>query len=151
MHNLKVASGKDYISGRNIGIICSIVVAYQRAKAAEIRKAKQKAENDKSEYVGSIGDRIEITVKEFSIVTSWDNCFDRMNVTTTYLYTIIDNNDNIFTWKTSKRIDCVASLKGTVKAHTEFRGTKQTELTRCKVEHIKGTWDDSVLDVLFTA
>lgn len=65
---------------------------------------------------------------------------------------------NVFTWKTSTWVeDGVQTIKGTVKAHNEFRGTKQTELTRCKVTSVKkaeeetheeGTFDLSVLDIL---
>ena len=41
-------------------------------------------------------------------------------------------------WKTQKGIDgevCdLFKVKGTVKEHSEYRGEKQTTLTRCKVE-----------------
>ena len=48
----------------------------------------------------------------------------------------IGADGNVYTWKTGKYIDDTVdemSITGTVKAHTEFRGIKQTELTRCRV------------------
>lgn len=71
---------------------------------------------------------------------------------TKYVYTLVDNNGNVYTWFTSNLLayrdkeDCdndvfadpgdVVHIKGTVKDHTEFRGTKQTVLTRCKVLNV---------------
>ncbi len=48
-----------------------------------------------------------------------------------------DGDDNVFTWFASgyqnlKRGDRV-SVRGTIKKHDEYQGTKQTILTRCKV------------------
>jgi len=53
-----------------------------------------------------------------------------------HIYKIIGEDGNVYTWKTGKFIDEEVSdmlITGTVKAHTEFRGIKQTELTRCRV------------------
>jgi len=55
---------------------------------------------------------------------------------TTFLYEFTTEDGNILIWKTSKWLDDEKEFKtvsGTVKAHNEFRGVKQTELTRCKV------------------
>lgn len=42
-------------------------------------------------------------------------------------------------WKTSKclYVEDVTEITGTVKEHGEYRGEKQTELTRCKVNKVK--------------
>lgn len=47
--------------------------------------------------------------------------------------TKIDNQ--VCTWKTTKGIDAekVKKIRATVKRHSEYKGTKQTELTRCSV------------------
>ena len=54
------------------------------------------------------------------------------------VYTFEDENHNKLVWKTQKGIDgdvCdFFKVKGTVKEHSEYRGEKQTVLTRCKVE-----------------
>jgi hypothetical protein len=58
------------------------------------------------------------------------------------LYIMKDKRDNVFTWKTSVlmayendyiEIDDWFVIQGTVKGHKNYNGTKQTELTRCKV------------------
>jgi predicted extracellular nuclease len=54
-----------------------------------------------------------------------------------YAHTFKDADGNVFTWKTQNGVglnvgDSV-NVKGTIKAHTEYKEEKQTELTRCKV------------------
>ncbi len=98
------------------------------------RTAKRKAVLDieqSSEYVGEISDRITVKVQSVKCVTSWETDFG-----VTHIYKIIGADGNVYTWKTGKYIDDTVdemSITGTVKAHTEFRGIKQTELTRCRV------------------
>lgn len=61
----------------------------------------------------------------------WENQFG-----VTYVYKFTTEEGNIFTWKTGKSLrvsEGAITLKGTIKAHNEFRGAKETELTRCKV------------------
>lgn len=128
MHNMKVACGQEYDSGRNLGIMASLFPTYNREleRQAELKK---RAEAEKvSEWVGEVGKRIEIKVRSAKVVTSWEGMYG-----VTYIWKITDEDGNIYTWKTGNDVpdDC-ESLKGTVKEHKEFRGTKQTELTRCK-------------------
>lgn len=62
-------------------------------------------------------------------MTSWETDFG-----TTRIYKIVDKDGNIFTWKTGNTIDEDAEIiVGTVKAHNEYKGVKQTEITRCKI------------------
>lgn len=136
LSNLKAACGKDYCESRNFGLIASSVAAYSREVEKKQREESRKQADSKSSWVGSVGDRIEIKDAVLSLLTSWDTEFGY-----TYLYKMVDTNGNIFTWKTGKWLgndDCIPegtkiTLKGTIKNHNEFRGIKQTELTRCKV------------------
>ena len=132
--NLKAVCHKDYCERRDYGILVSLIPAYNRAmnKAIEVQK---KAEADKnSTHVGSIGERLTLMNAKLMLLTSWDSQFGY-----TYLYKLTDEQGNIFTWKTGKwlsnteELPETVTLKGTVKAHSEFRGVKQTELTRCSV------------------
>lgn len=82
-------------------------------------------------YHGSIGDKVELVLKftrEFFFDTQYG---------TKWNYLFEDDNQNIFKWSTTKAIMWEMgefyTIKGTIKDHTEFRGDKQTELTRCKV------------------
>ena len=78
--------------------------------------------------VGNVGDRITVQIADFGIVTSWATEYGM-----TYIYKIVDTDGNIYTWKTSGGIaEETTEIVGTVKAHNEYRGTKQTELTRVR-------------------
>lgn len=129
-HNLKTACSLEYTAFRNLGILASLFPTYNRNLIREA-EAKKKAEEDiLSDYVGTIGDRVEVEVKSFQCVTSWETDYG-----ITRIYTFTDDAGNIYTWKTSNFVDeeSANKIKGTIKAHKEYRGVKQTELTRCRV------------------
>lgn len=91
-----------------------------------------------SEYVGNIGDKVEmcLTFKdEFSFETHFTYSGE-LN----FIYKFADENGNTFTWKTSKWLeldkDAEYTVKGTIKDHKEYKGDKQTVLTRCKVKGV---------------
>lgn len=108
-----------------------------------------------SEYVGQVKDRLTMTLtftgtahwevdatKQF-----WNGGWGRVQTRDVYLHKFKDEHGNIFTWKTSDplgywdehgqwvHIDegTQVTIKGTVKEHSEYKGIKQTVLTRCKV------------------
>jgi hypothetical protein len=137
MHNLKTACNLEYTTWKNLGIITSLFptfnreLEYQAEKAEqEKQRAEQQASEQNSKHIGSIGDRIEIDVHSIECVTSWETQFG-----TTRIYKIVDTNGNVYTWKTSNLVEeeKAKKVKGTIKSHNEYRGVKQTEITRCKV------------------
>lgn len=131
IHNLKVACDREYGEARDFGIIASLIPAHFKAVEKETNRLAceaAKANKPQSNWVGEVGQRIEITA-ECKCVASWYNDFGAG-----YLYKFTTAEGNIFTWKTGKAIENgQVTLKGTIKAHTEFRDEKQTELTRCKI------------------
>lgn len=134
--SLKTLCSKEYCQGRDLGIVVSAVACYNREMEYQARKAQREAQQAKeqsalkNEWFGTIGERVEVMQPECKLLTSWETDFG-----TTYLYKFITDNGLVFTWKTGKSIGTGKKLKvvGTIKAHTEFRGLKQTELTRCKI------------------
>lgn len=129
--NLKTLCSKEYIEGRDIGIVVSAVACYDREMRYQARKTKEQEAGAKSNWVGSIGNRITLADLNVKLLTSWDNQYG-----TTYLYQFTDEQGNIYIWRTGNWIDAdlkKVSLKGTIKAHGEFNGAKQTELTRCRL------------------
>lgn len=100
-------------------------------------KAKIKAANDRiysmdklnSRFVGMVGDKIQmdLRVKEYFYSRMYDF----------YIYKFVDDFGNILTWKTGNGYELKngqkVSVKGTVKAHSEYRMVKETILTRCKL------------------
>lgn len=138
MHNLKTVCSLNYNPWNRIGVLVSLFPTYNRELEIQARKAeaegKEKKEAQTSNHIGSVGDRIQIDVQSVKCLTSWENNFGYYP-TVTYLYKIVDQNGNVFTWKTSNVLnedEPPVTIKGTVKEHGEYRGVKQTVLTRCK-------------------
>ena len=129
-HNLKTVCSLEYITFENFGLLASVFPAYDRSLERERQKAEEQAQEQKSEFVGNVGDRITVQIADFGIITSWSTEYGM-----TYIYKIVDIDGNIYTWKTSGGIaEETTEIVGTVKAHNEYRGTKQTELTRCRAK-----------------
>lgn len=136
IHNLQVVVQDNLCKYKNSGILASLIPTYFKAVEREMKMMEQKAEEAKSEWQGEIGKRITVLIKEWRCVASWDTQWG-----STGIYKMVDEQGNIYTWKTSNGIYCDENIdevevKGTVKAHNEFREAKQTELTRCKVKYI---------------
>ena len=111
----------------------------------EAREAEEAARRAISQYVGTIGEKINITVK-FERVASFEipaygGGWGRMQ--TMRIYTFADENGNKFIWKTTSWLKSdkdedfeegsTITIKGTIKAFGEYKGEKQTELQRVKV------------------
>ena len=99
-----------------------------------IKELREKWEADnapKTEWYGSIKDKVDLKAK---LIRRGD--YDTM-YGTTFVYTFEDAQGHQLVWKTStwleQEVDSQVALKGTIKAHSEYKGIKQTELTRCKV------------------
>lgn len=129
IHNVKVLASQQYITYKDMGFIASLIPTYNKAmKKEQIRKEQQEADS-KSTFIGNIGERIKINVESIECVASWDTMYG-----CTFLYKMTDANGNVYTWKTGKNVENTEStIVGTIKSHNEFRGIKQTELTRCKI------------------
>ena len=85
---------------------------------------------DISEYQGKVGERLEffLTVEK---AIELDGCYGQ-----SILYTMRDNNQNIFIWITASKIihleeNNIYHLRGTVKEHKKYKNQKQTVLSRC--------------------
>lgn len=129
MANCKAICQCQSVESKRFGYLCYLPVAYEKAMERERQRLAKVPAESCSQYVGEVGKRLDVAVKEMRIVTSWESVYG-----TTFIYKILDNVGNVLTWKTSIMVpDEVKTLKGTVKAHNEYRGVKQTELTRCKV------------------
>lgn len=146
MKNLAVVSQLPAFTEKQIGIAAAMVVAYDREMELLEERRKQKAENDQaaasSLWQGEIGKRsnFTLTVNKIITVQGYDYGF--------FIYKMTDDKGNIFVWKTSNpagswsaaphitwqevKEGMTYQIKATVKAHTEYKGVKQTEVQRCK-------------------
>lgn len=121
---------------------------HDKMVAKKIAEEKRAIENAKVEYYGAVGDKFELTLtfdKSF--------CFEGA-YGFTYIHLFHDDEGHQFKWSSSNgtykvEYDKTADfggieycefeighkylMKGTVKAHNEYKGVKQTVITRCKV------------------
>lgn len=131
--NVRVALGGSYILSRHFGIAASAVSARRREEERETKKAVERGERAASEWVGEVGTRIELEV-EVRFLTSYETDFG-----TTYVVKMVDLAGNSITAKTSGRFGYEAAkddrywIKGTVKEHSEWNGSKETILSRVAI------------------
>lgn len=134
MHNLKTIAASDYFDLKFLGYVVSMIPTYNRAIEKAEKAAQRAKEGEASNYVGAVGERTKLTFNTHGeIVTSFDTAYG-----TTFVNKITDQNGNIFIWMSSTAFDTdriITSITATIKEHSEYRGTKQTQLTRCKVEY----------------
>lgn len=116
-----------YCKYDHVGMLCYMPIAY---KNHICRKNVINYSEKSSKYVGNVGERITIKTNQAAFVTSFENQYGM-----TFLYKFIDSSGNVFVWFSSNQIDISAEMtvKGTIKAHNDRNGVKQTVITRCKV------------------
>jgi hypothetical protein len=136
LNNLGLTCSKTEVEalGRDIGLLCSVVQAYLKAHGLDDAAKVKAAVN--SSYVGEVGKRMEMELKYVGGRIVGDSGFG-----TTYLHNMTDTAGNQFVWFTSNDLKMNGGeeflAKATVKGHKEFRGVKQTMLTRLKIVDLK--------------
>lgn len=136
MQNIKLALQKEYT--KISGLVAYAYTAYKKQKEYDVENNEAARLNGLSTYIGAIGDKLEIEVyfaNRFIFSTNYG---------VQQLYIFKDEYNNIYKWRTSKYLvddkgesiefyKGIIKMKGTVKAHEEYRGAKQTELARCRL------------------
>lgn len=119
---------------KHFGRLAYMPLAYERYLERKAREEKREAERAaaaaSSDFVGTVGQRITIPAATAKLVTSWDGYYG-----TTFLYNFTDEAGNVYVWKSSKCVEIKdgMTVKGSVKEHSEYKGVKQTVITRCAV------------------
>ena len=137
MHNLKTIVSLDYTTYSRFGFLVSLFPTYNKDLEIQAQRKAEMEAGKLSKHIGNVGERIAIDVESVKCITSWESCYNGYSLETTYVWKIVDAEGNVFTWKTSKWMDeedPPKAIKGTVKEHKEYRGVKQTELTRCTIK-----------------
>lgn len=125
MYNLRVAAALPEVTYRTRGLLASVVGAYQREVE---KKIAQRSVPKVSAHVGEVGQRLTFRVtlvRKADIDTQWGGLA---------IHVLEDENGNLFVWKTgtgSLKYEITYDVKGTIKKHSEYKGKKQTELSRC--------------------
>ena len=144
LFNLQTSLSGDEVPLKRLGLACSGMPAWDRAMEREVRYAREREQVADSEHQGKVGDRLRdltLTVTHFRAIEG--------NYGTTLLFKFIDPDGNAFAWFCSGsaprvpgdgefgtrpvEVGDTVTLTGTVKRHTEFNGSRETQLSRCKV------------------
>lgn len=128
--NLKSLINNRYVTNKNFGLLVSSFGYY----AAEMRKVQREKDDQvtaNSRWIKSVGDKIKFVsqpIMIYSMETQWGY---------SYMYRFVFEGNELI-WKTGTWLNTEIEyeISGTIKAHNEYRGKKQTELTRCRAQEI---------------
>lgn len=142
LHNIRVISRRGIVGPRQSGFAASIVSGYQRHIGELVRKERYAKQAEVSQYVGQPKESLKVQVLVDHVVHIPDYGYGA-----SALHLMVDTQGNRYTWKsasTTLEKGQEVLLKGTVKAHEEYRGKngnespmKQTKLWHCKVLELK--------------
>jgi hypothetical protein len=133
-HNLVTLTKTDAFPIDNAGLVASLIPVYQR-EMGKLEAVKTRPEIN-SQYVGNIGDRIEADVIVTYVHFIENNYGGYYAPQSTAIIKMVDKQGNAYTWFTSTgdmEQGKEYHVKGTVKCHKEYKGIRETVLTRCKV------------------
>ncbi len=129
--NIRVVSHRERITYREAGLAGSIISAYTRHLEQELKRAYEKA-NTLDEYFGQVGKR-----DTFTLTVMGARSFEGSYGATT-LYRFRDQDGRVATWFAAGDpgldIGSTYTLIASVKAHSVYQGSKQTQLTRASVK-----------------
>ena len=128
--NVLAVARRGVIDNKAHGIAASIIPAYQREQNRLVAERLRCESSAGSIYVGTVGKREDfaLTVTGVINIEGMYGC--------TSLHLMQDAAGNQFKWFSSScALDrgAIIILKGTIKAHEEYKGVRTTVLTRCKV------------------
>lgn len=109
-----------------------------KEEAERLEQERIEAQKKKSQYIGEVGERI--TLDAIYEYTAWFTVRGFYGGEDTIYIHNFRAGDNKLVWKTSKGTPQLINegdkvrLVGTVKEHKEYKGEKQTALTRCRIE-----------------
>lgn len=132
LRNMRTIAQASVVDSRLAGIAASMLTAQENErKRIEREAAKARAaELDKaSQFVGTVGQREVFVVTIERVIDCGEGQFGQ-----SYLYLMRDAAGNCLKWfSTGEGLEegKAYTIKGTVKSHEEYKGTKQTMLSRC--------------------
>ena len=138
LHNIHVNMQQEYT--RENGLLAYSYKAYQKEMERAAKLEARAAEAAKTCYYGNVGDKVKNIEVVGRVAASYEIRVSYNNYVTTYIYEFKDSANHVFIWKSQKEIQLNdggqfrGTISGTIKEHSEYNGTKQTVLTRCKTE-----------------
>lgn len=135
LFNLRQSFKLAAVGARQIGIVASAVFAYERAMAKEAKRRQFDKAGQTSQHFGAVKDRPTLTLTVLSVFAN-DGVWG-----TTHIHKMLTEDGNMVTWfSSSDRLDVGSKYTGkaTIKDHKEYKGTKETVVTRCKFTKVEG-------------
>lgn len=132
-YNLAVLAAGDTFDANRMAMVVSAVGSFYNEQDRIVERKAQAAAMGESQHVGSLKQRLNL---ELSLLTcrafSHDDLYG-----TRYLVKFVDRSGNQFAWFTGRPVEMARDefhvVRATVKAHTEFKGVKETTITRADV------------------
>lgn len=129
-NNLKTVLANEYVPLDKLGLLVSAPKAISRYY--EFKKMQEEKEKlaKSSNYLGSVGEKISVNFVSGREAACCETQFGLLHI-----YEFKDANGNTVVWKTSSGKDIPESgvVVGTVKAHEEYDGIKQTVILRARI------------------
>lgn len=134
IHNLTVACSLPGIRKENQGLVASLPAAYNRAMGKIALQKAEKAVTAQSKHVGTVGERLTVeatvlTVQPLESMSRWGGS-DLIKLVTDEGCVLV-----MFTTSSSsprqRDVGKRYTVKGTVKKHDNYKGTANTQMTRC--------------------
>lgn len=127
--NMRVLLDGVHVGPRHVAILSSLVAVWAREMGI---RAERKANPVNNEWVGEVKTRLRGLAVTATKVQCWETDYGM-----TTLLIMRDVEGHVFKWFASgvKSVEAgdEITIDGTVKAHDEYNGVKQTTLTRCKI------------------
>ena len=129
-NNLKTVLANEYVPLDKLGLLVSAPKAISRYyESKKMQEEKEKLAKS-SNYIGAVGEKISVNFISGREVACCETQFGPLHI-----YEFKDANGNTVVWKSSSSKDIPESgiVAGTVKAHEEYNGIKQTVILRAKI------------------
>ena len=133
MINASLAWLKSSIEYRDFGLISSFVNTCLKQFAKDEQRKKD-VESRNNSFVGNVGDRITFKVASARVLYTKDNSYYSYYAGCSFVMEIIDTEGHTYKWSSStNNIVEGDTITATIKAHSEYKGIKQTVITRGKI------------------
>ena len=129
-NNLKTVLANEYVPLDKLGLLVSAPKAISRYyESKKMQEEKEKLAKS-SNYIGEVGEKISVNFVSGREIACCETQFGLLHI-----YEFKDANGNTVVWKSSssKNIPESGVVAGTVKAHEEYDGIKQTVILRAKI------------------
>lgn len=131
LFNMRQVIDAEYCSAIFFSLLVSLIPTFRKHERNRLLNEQREANKKVSDYIGNVGDKISETV---TYITSYSY---QSRFGYGYFHIFRDDNGNVIKWSTGNGVGANKGdkviLSGKIKDHEEFRGEKQTVLTRCKV------------------